>query len=69
MSWTQGVTLRKDIPEYLIKHLEARSLGTVAAIVWEPIIQPLEFMVMYYSEGEFYETKTFRMKRANDERQ
>lgn len=56
-----GVLLRHELPDWFIIMADQRSKGNLEYIVWDPENTNV-IHADYFVSGEFYESKTFKMK-------
>ena len=62
MSWTQGIQTRDTLPKNFLVWADAQSeLGICECIIWDDN-EPDILHIDYYKDGEFQESKTFRLK-------
>jgi hypothetical protein len=63
LSWTQGVQVREDLPEWFRIWADAQATkdGICEALVWD-ITEPGLFHLDYYNETGIVESLSFRKK-------
>jgi hypothetical protein len=59
--WTPDILERHELPKWFIQMADYRSAGKVAFIVWDTFNKEV-IHADYYKDGEYFETKTFKVK-------